>query len=602
MRCFLMLIILFINHNAYAQEVADIKSVNFIQDGEVSKLIIDIDGEFIANRVHIKADKQILLDLKNVRAENRFLRGIDTSEFSGSSVYISPYKKPGSKNEIRFAIQLRDNIRSFIEKKSQRIILHIENRFGVFTRAKLKQADQGEVVADGKDLQKQKVLIPKSNSLDDILENLTQSGVKRYVGRKISLNVNNVSYPDVLKIIGDTSGFNIIIEDEVNGLKPLSINLTNLPWDQVLDTVMDLGKLVAVRYGNILTIKTEQKAREERQKELDEQTQTKTLEPLVTKIFPISFAKEEDLTKILESYITKDRGSLNYDARTQNMIVRDTVEAIEKIRKIIETLDTQTPQVLIEAKIVEASENYELRAGLSTPGLTFSYDPFSGNREGIGLGTNGGAFTFNSATSPNQSSPISAAIQVGKLTSLGFELDLMETESKGRVVSSPKVITQNGEEAKIFDSTQRSFVQTVVQNGTATQTIVPLQTQIGLTVTPNVTNDGSIAMKLEIFKGGFNPPSSPGELPQTTNKNVETNVLVDNGSTVSVGGIYVTQKEEVQSGIPFLKDLPVIGWLFKSGYNPSNARAELLIFITPRIINQEEAGLVNRQLGEDIGL
>lgn len=584
---------------ATAQEISNIKSVNFIQDGEVSKLIIDFDGDFIANRTHIKSDKQILLDIKGVRAEKRFLRGIDTSEFSGSSVYISPYKKPNSNSEVRFAIQLRDNIRSFIEKKKNRLILHIENRFGVFTRAKLKKADQGQIVEDKSEVENTKILVPKSNSVDDILENLTQSGVKRYVGRKISLNVNNVSYPDVLKMIGDTSGFNIIIEDEVKSLRPLTINLTDLPWDQVLDTVMDLGGLVAVKYGNILTIKTEAKARAERQKELDEQSQTKTLEPLVTKIFPLSYTSDADIRKVVDAYVTKDRGSITFDARTQNMIVRDTVEVIEKIRKIIETLDTQTPQILIEAKIVEASENYELRAGLASPGLTFSYDPFSA---GSALADPTGTFTFNSATSLATTSPVSASITVGRLQNLAFALELMETESQGRVVSSPRVITQNGQPATITDSTQRNFVQTVVQNGVANSQVVPLPATVNLSVTPRVTNEGSIALQVNIAKGGFGTAEIPGELPPTTNRNINTNVLVDNGSTVSVGGIYQTVEETVEAGIPFLKDLPIIGWLFKNGYNPRESRSELLIFITPRVINQEEAGLINRQLGEDIGI
>ena len=140
-------------------------------------------------------------------------------------------------------------------------------------------------------------------------------------GRKISLNVNNVSYQEVLKMIGDTSGFNIIIEDQVSKLPPLTISLTNLPWDQVLDTIMDLGDLIAFKHGNILTVTTAEEARIAKQKELDEQSKNKVLEPLVTKIFPISYAELEDIKKILESYSTKDRGAITEDKRTQNLII-----------------------------------------------------------------------------------------------------------------------------------------------------------------------------------------------------------------------------------------------------------------------------------------
>ena len=164
-RIFTFALFLFCSLGINAQEVSKIKSVNFIQDGEVSKLIIDIDGEFVANRKHLKEDKQILLDLKGVAAEKRFLRGIDTSEFSGSSVFISPYRKPGKNDEVRFAVQLRDNVRSFIEKRKNRIILHIENRFGVFTRAKLRKVDQGQLVDDDPTVGKKQELVEDLNEI-----------------------------------------------------------------------------------------------------------------------------------------------------------------------------------------------------------------------------------------------------------------------------------------------------------------------------------------------------------------------------------------------------------------------------------------------------
>lgn len=189
------------------------------------------------------------------------------------------------------------------------------------------------------------------------------------------------------------------------------------------------------------------------------------------------------------------------------------------------------------------------------------------------------------------------------MTNLAFALDLMETESKGRIVSSPRVITQNGQAATITDQSTRSFVQQTPQaGGIAVSQVVPLQATVTLAVTPKVTNEGSIELNVNINKGGFQAPEIPGELPQQTTKTAQTRILVDNGSTVSIGGIYTTEENTLESGIPFLKDLPIIGWLFKNGYNPTERRNELLIFITPRVINQEEAGLINRQLGEDLGV
>lgn len=595
----IFLFIVLVSTNLYAVDPATIRSVNFIQDGEVSKLIIDLDKDINVDKNQIKEDKQIILDLQNVVADKKIFRGIDTSEFSGSATFVSPYKKPGSKNDIRFAIQLRDNVRSFVEKRKNRIILHIENRFGVFTRAKLKKVNEKKEVVSEVTGEKEKIFIPKSTSLTDILDNLTQSGVKRYVGRKISINVSQIPYEQVIKMISDTSGFNIIIEDDVNNLSPLTISLTNLPWDQVLDTIMDLGELVAFKHGNILTIKTAASARAERQKELDEQSANKVLEPLVTKIFPISYATVTDISEILADYSTAGRGSIKEDARTTSIIVKDTVEVIERMKKIVEVLDKQTPQILIEAKIVEATESYEFKAGLGNNGISFGYNPLVASSS---LEASTGTFTLNSVTSKTAPTLLNASVAVFKrLSNLNFALDLMESESKGRIISSPKIITENNKPATISNTSSKNFATQTQTDAGITTEITPISATVSLNVTPKVTNEGSINLQVNVAKSGFGTADSANELPPTTERSLETNVLVDNGSTVVLGGIYQTENEEASSGVPFLKDLPLVGWLFRSAYYPKKSRNELLIFITPRIINQEKAGLVNREMS-DLGI
>ncbi len=599
-RIFLFLWILAFNVNA--KEITRLKSVNFLQEGEVSKLVLDFTKDVFATRNHIKSDKQIILDIKGAAAEKKLLRGIDTSEFSGSAVFVSPYIKPGTKNDLRFAIQLRDNVRSFVENKGKRIILHIENRFGVFTRSKLKKVEEGQY--DSKGLVKEEnVLVPKSNSIEDILENLTQAGVKRYVGRKISINVNNVEYKDVLKLIGDTSGFNIIIEDEVGELKPLTISLTNLPWDQVLDTVMDLGDLVALKFGNILTITTKEKARKSREQELLAESKNKNLEPLVTKFFPLSYAGADKMEKIVKPYLTKNRGTVQLDERTQNLIIVDTVDVVERIKEIIKLLDTQTPQILIESKIVEINEEQEVKMGLlaggerTTGGVGFSYDPFSRGSSG-----SSGSFTFNTATSPVNNF-LDATISVGKLSNLNFTLQLLENEKKARTITSPRIITENNKTATITDERKQTFYVAVPTTQGGTDVPAPSDVSIATTlkVTPKVTNEGSIIMKVDIQKGSLGP-RDVGAAPAELKKTITTNVLVDNGSTVVIGGMYQNTESEQQSGVPFLKDLPLVGWLFKSSYNPLKTRAEVVVFLTPRIINQEDTGLVSKELGDSIGI
>jgi type IV pilus assembly protein PilQ len=417
-------------------------------------------------------------------------------------------------------------------------------------------------------------------------------------------------------MIADTSGFNIIIDDDINGLRPLTLSLTNIPWDQALDTILSLGNLVGEKHSNILTIKTAVKARAEKKIELDQRNMNRIQEPMVTKIFPLSFATPAGIVEIIGDYLTgaaiggvvaggqnvEQVGTARIDTRTNNLIVRDTVEVIERIKKIIETLDTETPQILIQSKIVEVSESYELRAGLGAGGLSASYDPIQAAST---IGDNSGTFSFSSAPTRGAPNIISGSIDIYKrLTGLNFSLELMESESKGRIVSSPKIITQNNQAATISTEDVRYFlVNPPAQPGGILQppTLQSVPTGINMTVTPRVTNDGSIAMDLAIQKGSFQPQSDPSQPPPTSTSNIATKVLVDNGSTIVVGGMFSTNNAVSESGIPFLKDLPLVGWLFRTSYNPNTAKTELVVFITPRVINQEEAGLVNRET-EDLGI
>lgn len=570
-----------------------IKTVSFIQEGDVSKLIIEVDGEVLADRFHVQDDKQIILDLKNVKADKKVLRGINTSEFDGATVYVSGYPKPGSPSDIRFAIQLRDNVRSILDRNGNKIILSVENRFGVFSKNRLQQGKESVTakseVQELKD-DNTKINTPKSTSTEDILQNLTLAGPKRYIGKKISIYVTEIPVAEILGMIADSSGFNIIIDSEVAKAPPLTLSLTNIPWDQALDTVLTISKLVAEKNSNILTVKTVEKAQAEFAATARAEELKLGLEPTVTKIFPISHSNMNDLKKILTNYVSK-RGSMAEDPRTNSLIIQETVGAIEQIKKIIELLDTQTPQLLIESKIVEATEAYSKRIGL-TNGIGFGYDPV---RQGV-VNNVGPGFSFNTASLGEGNSAFGLNIGTFKrLTNLNVALEMLESESKVRIITAPKIVTQNKKTATITSTETTSFAVTQVVAGAPPVTSFE-QTPIvlNLTVTPQVTNEGSINMEVKVDKGSFGERQFAGAPPNTTNRQISTNVLVDNGSTVVLGGLYNTATTESHSGIPFLKDLPLVGWLFRSPHNPQTLRNELLIFLTPRIINQEEAGLIDR--------
>ncbi len=588
-------------------ELAEIRAINFRQVGEISELEIVLDSNKVAaKKFSVVDDKQIIIDVKGAQATERVMRAFDTSEFSGSVIFVSAYPKPGAVEDTRIALQLRDNVRSVLKRKANRIVLEVENRFGVFDQRDITEAKSFEEKASGEEVNVGRLLVPKSDAVEDILENLTLAGRKKYIGSRISLNVKNLPVLEILKMIAEASGFNIILTDDIKNLAPLSLNLTNIPWDQALDTILGLNKLVAKKNGIILMIQSLATATVDKQREAEAKLLNLKQEPLVTKVFPISYANTTDMMVILTEYLTADRGKVNEDKRTNSLIVKDTPDVIEKIRKIIEVLDTQTPQVLIESRIVEVSESYSKTLGLEN-GLGISYDPVGQQSSDItnvgqsgtgGTNNSGPGFSFNTAgglISGSNNGIMNLSIsQFGRIFDLNFRLQLLESESKGKIISSPKVVTQNKQEAKLTTRRTEAYLVLTGAGDTATTGADTAEAILELAVTPQITNEGSISLKVSVTKEDFAERVSAQLPPNKTGNAVQTNVLVDNGSTIVIGGVYEYVKRESISGIPYLKDIPILGWLFRNQYNPSTSKREVIIFITPRIINQEEAGLIER--------
>lgn len=605
----LLYLCLLLSANALAQEVAQIETINFRQKGEVSQLEIRLSNDNISTKMFsIKDDKQIILDIKNAKGTKRVLRGFDTSEYPGSVVYVSPYNKPGTANETRVMVQLRENVRAQVKKSGKRIFLDIENRFGAFSSAPGGENTGGRT----KTGEVARLNIPESDNIEDILENLTKSGRKKYIGKRISLNVKDLPVEDILRAIAESSGFNIITTKEIKGLEPLSLSLTNTPWDQILDTILDLKKLVVTKNGSILLVKTLAAAAKDREEEEKAKKLTTIQEPRVTKVIPLSYAETKDLRVILKEYLTPnsaedvfDGGTISEDIRTNSIIVKDTEEVLDRIVKIVEVLDLQTPQVLIESKIVEVSESFSKNLGLDG-GFGYGYDPIGaatsatpsaiGSNPAVGGGIDAGpGFSFNTAGQTLATGGAGvfgiAVKQFGRVFDLNFRLQLLESEEKAKVLSAPKVVAQNKKKAVLNSTKTVTYLKQEGVGDNSTTSPEQLEARIALEVTPQVTNEGSIALEINVTKEDFGAQSSQFVPPDKTGNNVSTNVLVDNGSTIVIGGVYEYSKTENHSGVPFLKDIPLLGWLFRTPYNPATSKREVIIFITPRIINQEEAGI-----------
>ena len=270
----------------------EMTNISFMQGKEVSKVIFEFDKKGVrVSKFQNEKDKQIIVDLRDVKASPRVMRAFDTSEFKGAAIFVSPYKRPGNPSDVRVAIQLRDNVRSIMEPRDNRLILNIENRFGVFSSENLREKvsvnqDFDDFTGANLRTSSKRLNVPKSNKIEDILENITLSGKKRYIGKKIHFDVKNIMIGDLLQMLADASGFNIIVDDAVNSATPITLSLVNTPWDQALDIILDLSKLVAKKNGNILIITTLEKATKERTLELKAKTLLEVQEPLVTKVFP----------------------------------------------------------------------------------------------------------------------------------------------------------------------------------------------------------------------------------------------------------------------------------------------------------------------------
>ncbi len=578
-------------------EGAELKGIDFQQRNDISFLEFLFDTDNVqSTKFHVKADKQIIVDFKNIKAAARVLRSFDTSEFSGPVVFVSAYPKPQNAKDIRVVLQLRDNVNSTLERQKNKTVLMIENRFGVFAQMEQKPGDL--LVGDGQ--KALKINIPKSNSLEDILENLTLSGAKKYVGKKISLNVQNLSIEDMLKMIAEISGFNIILTESAKGASPITLTINDIPWDQALDTILELSDLSADRRKSILIIYNTQVLTQKRKIEEEEKKKLEDQRPLETRVIPISYAKIEDLEKILRPYLTKDVGKITSDKRTNSLIIEDALEVIERTKKIITILDTQTPQILIESKIIDIDQSYRKELGLNS-GFNFSSN-LSPGRTSVRTGP---VFNFSSVGELSAGDNVSIgtamgfAMGLGQMATLNFRLQLYESEGKTKTIASPKIITQNNKAATITSSDQEPYRILMVSEGSSQTGYENAEASTNMTVTPQVTNEGAINMEINISRSTFGERGSDDQPPPTATRTVNTNVLVDNGSTVVIGGLYNSTESNNEAGIPFLKDIPLVGWLFRKPSIVAENKTEMMIFLTPRIINEEESGLIESEIPEN---
>ncbi len=448
-------------------------------------------------------------------------------------------------------------------------------------------------------------ILPKKQSIES---NGLNNAPKVFKGRKISLDFQDVEVRTILQILAKESGTNIVASDTVNG--KMTLSLKDVPWDQALDLVMQARNLDMRQQGNIINIAPRDELLAKDKAFLQAEKEIAELGSLYSQNFQLKYKNVEEFRKILRldeidtnntrNTLLSNRGSALIDPATNTLIVTDTRSVIEKFRKLIDELDVPAQQVMIEARIVEATDGFARDLGVkfgyggTERQTAWGFNSGSGgisaaNNGGTGgnIGTSSGRWSVNT----NINLPVAAAANsialVRALSSgaLNLELSASEQLSKTKTLANPRVLTQNRQEAKIESGTEIPYQDTSTSGNNTTTTTTFKKAVLGLVVTPNITPDGQIIMNVKINKDtpiDCRVKNEATKCIQT--KNLDTQAMVENGGTLIVGGIYEEENGNTLTKIPLLGDIPVIGNLFKTRQN-SQSRRELLIFITPRIMD-----------------
>ena len=426
---------------------------------------------------------------------------------------------------------------------------------------------------------------------------------ERYKGRRISLDLKDADIQNVLRLLADVSKLNIGASDNVSG--KITIKLRNVPWDQALDIILRAKQLDKTRNGNIIRVAPVDVLAKEEQVRIERAKQKIELEPLTVRLIPVSYAAANDVRPQVESLLSA-RGKVNVDKRTNVLVVEDIAEVLLKAERLVRTLDTQTPQVLIESRIVEARSNFSRDLGIQWGGnvsATQNYGTATGLTFPNNVRISGGADDQQNnqvqgvIPNPNYAVNLPAAVGSGGGGALGFvfgsiggsallsvRLSAAETTGKVKIISAPKVVTLDNREAKIV-SGEKIPITVVTANGPTTRFV---DANLELIVTPHVTQDGSILLKVSAKKNELSDRRDLLGVPGIITKEAETEMIVRDGDTAVLGGIYRRTATESKNYVPWLGQIPVLGWLFKKSAS-SDARDELLIFISPRIVNRNAA-------------
>jgi len=527
--------------------INNIQSLDFRkgQNGD-AQIIVNLDDSMVAVDVSDKLGK-LYVEFHNTQIIEDLLYKLDVTDFA----------------------TLVSGIETFREGRNARLVIDIDSEF-TFEHQQLNNVFS--------------VTVSKKVKTPGYLEE-----IEDFNGRAISLNFQDIPVRTVLQIIADYNGFNLVTSDTVAG--NITLRLDGVPWDQALDIILKVKGLDKRMEGNILMVAPSDELAAREARDLQALQQVEELAPLYSEFVQVNYAKASELAGLVkteDNSILSARGSVSVDERTNTLLIRDTAKSIEDIKRMVAVLDIPIRQVVIEARMVTVKDNINEELGIRW-GVTDTDGEFStaGTLQGADIASGGIVPSLADRLNVNLPAATPAgsiAFQVARLadgTILDLELSAMEKENKGEIIASPRITTSNQKEAYIEQGVEIPYQEAASSGATTTQF---KKAVLSLTVTPHITPDNRIILDLVVTQDTVSAVQN-GQAPAIDTQRIGTQVLVNNGETIVLGGIYQQSIINTISKVPVLGDIPYFGWLFRNSSN-FNEKKELLIFVTPRIVTE----------------
>lgn len=615
-----------LNKNNIKSEQGVLKSVTLAQAKDRTRMVLNL-AKAVSYNTEVNGNEVIIV----LQGDGQYIANDQTeTRFAESTVGNQTHAitnvdfTRGKNGEGRVVVDLADtNTGINIKQKGKQIVVdfvdtdvpaELQRRLNVINFGTpvlyvdtMKQGNDGRMVIEPKGNWEQSAYQADKQFIIDVRpviedpNKLVKGSKPGYAGEKLSLNFQNIEVRSVLQVIADFTGLNIVASDTVTG--NLTLRLKDVPWDQALDIIMQNKGLTMRKVGNVITVAPTEEVAAKDKAALEATRAIEDLEPLVTEVFRLKYQKAEDFKNILTGTnsgggtggqnrsILSGRGSAVWDPRTNTLFIQDTAKKLAEIQDIINKTDIPVRQVMIESRLVVADEKFGKSLGArfgiqsaGTPGRSnINIGGTLSNTGDIANGTGGSTTGLNSNLPVTTAGAGSLAFSLFRLPAgllLNLELTALETDNRGKIVSSPRVTTADQQKAKIAQGTEIPYQQASSSGATS---VAFKEAELSLEVTPQITPDNKIIMDLEVKKESVGVVFNG--VPSIDTQNVQTQVLVANGETAVLGGIYEqTERNQVEK-VPFFGDIPVIGNAFKRRTRQDD-KTELLIFITPKIMDE----------------